>query len=172
MTSVLIAYDGSPDARLAITEAARLLPGARAVVLYVREPLESVAAHLEGHPALEDVRGIDEKALDASERLAAQGADHARSVGLTAESRVASYPDAVVADVIVDVAEQVDASLIVLGSRGRRGLAALLAGSTSTHVLHAAHRPVLVVPSGSLAAARRHTTRKTLHASTTGGNSA
>lgn len=161
MSTLLIAYDGSSDARHAIAEAARMLPGARAVVLYVRQPLESVAAHLEGHPVLEDIRGIDDKTLDASERLAAEGAEHARRHGLTAGPRVASHPDAVVADVILDVADQVDASLIVLGSRGRRGLVALLAGSTSTHVLHAAHRPVLVVPSGRLAARRRQTTRPT-----------
>jgi nucleotide-binding universal stress UspA family protein len=157
MSTVLIAYDGSPDARHAITETARLLPDTRAVVLYVRQPLESVAAHLEGHPAIEDVRDIDLKTVDAAETLAAEGADQARGLGLAAKPRVATYPDAVVADVIVDVAEQLDASLIVLGSRGRRGLAALLAGSTSTHVLHAAHRPVLVIPSTPLAAARRQT---------------
>ena len=45
---VLIAYDGSEDARFAIDEAARAVTGADAVVLYVRQPLESYAAHLEG----------------------------------------------------------------------------------------------------------------------------
>lgn len=152
---ILIAYDGSPDARRAIEEVARLLPGAKAVVLYARQPLESVAAHLEGHPALEDVRGIDAATLDASERLAADGAELANSLGLAAEPRVASMPDTVVSEVIVEVAEEIDAALIVMGSRGRRGLRALLAGSTSTHVLHAAGRPTLVVPSGPLADARR-----------------
>jgi Universal stress protein UspA and related nucleotide-binding proteins len=153
---LLVAYDGSPDARHAIAEAARLLPGARAVVLYARQPLESVAAHLEGHPALEDVRSIDATTLDASELLAAEGAEHATRLGLIAEPRVASIPDAV-ADIIIDVAEEIDASLIVLGSRGHRGLRALLAGSTSTQVLHSAGRPTLVVPSRPLAAARRNT---------------
>jgi len=152
---ILIAYDGSLDARRAIEEVARLLPGAKAVVLYARQPLESFAAHLEGHPALEDVRGIDATTLDASELLAAEGAEHASSLGLAAEPRVASIPDMVVSDVIVEVAEEIDAALIVMGSRGRRGLRALLAGSTSTHVLHAAGRPTLVVPSGPLADARR-----------------
>ncbi|MBW0112434.1 universal stress protein, partial [Pseudonocardia sp. KRD-182] len=48
---VLIAYDGSPDARAAVKVAGHLFPGAPAVVLYAREPLEAVAAHLESHPA-------------------------------------------------------------------------------------------------------------------------
>ncbi|MEV0143868.1 MULTISPECIES: universal stress protein [unclassified Nonomuraea] len=105
-TPILIAYDGSPDARHAIEKTARLFPGASAVVLYARQPLESLAAHLEGHPALEELRDID-------------------------------------------------ASLIVLGSRGRHGVRAVLSGSTSTRVMHSTGRPTLVIPSTPLAAARR-----------------
>jgi nucleotide-binding universal stress UspA family protein len=83
---ILIAYDGSDDARHAIDEAAAIHPGARAIVLYAREPLESAAAHLEGHPALEDVRGIDADLRDAAERLAADGADYARRPALVIPS--------------------------------------------------------------------------------------
>ena len=142
---LLIAYDGSPAARAAIDTAAQLLPGATAVVLYARQPLESLAAHLEGHPALEDLRGLDTASLDASERLAAEGAELAQKVGLTAEPRVASTV-ATAADAIVDAAEAFDASVIVLGSRGRHGVAAALLGSTSTNVLHHTRRAVLVIP--------------------------
>jgi hypothetical protein len=42
-TTLLVAYEGSPDAWHAIAEAARLLPSAPAVVLYARQPLERVA---------------------------------------------------------------------------------------------------------------------------------
>ncbi|MEU4508281.1 universal stress protein [Nonomuraea wenchangensis] len=58
------------------------------------------------------------------------------------------------AEAIVDVAEEIDASSIVLGSRGRRGLSALLSGSTSTRVMHSTSRSTLIIPSGPLAAAR------------------
>ncbi|MDR8407675.1 universal stress protein [Nonomuraea sp. 3-1Str] len=154
-TPILIAYDGSPDARHAIEETARLFPGASAVVLYARRPLESLAAHLEGHSALEELRDIDAKTFDASERLAAEGAERARSLGLKAQPRVASVPEEVVADTIVDVAEELHASLIVLGSRGRHGVRAVLSGSTSTRVMHSTGRPTLVIPSTPFAAARR-----------------
>ncbi|MEU7740036.1 universal stress protein [Nonomuraea sp. NPDC049158] len=154
---ILIAYDGSSGARHALEETARLFPGAPAVVLYARQPLESLAAHLEGHPALEELRDFDDKTLDASERLATEGADLARGLGLKAEPRVASIPEETVADAIADVAEEIDASLIVIGSRGRQGLRALVAGSTSTHVVHTSGRPTLVIPSKPLADARRHT---------------
>lgn len=150
---LLIAYDGSPDARAAIDSVAALMPSANAVVLYARQPLESVAAHLEGHPALEGLQGLDAATLDASERIAEQGAQHARRAGLTAEPRVSSTM-ATASEAIVDAAEQIDAALIVLGSRGRRGLAAALLGSTSTNVLHHTRRPTLVIPSDTLVAAR------------------
>jgi len=155
---VLIAYDGSPDARAAINEVARLLPGAQAIVLYARQPLEGLAAHLEGHPALEDLRGLEEATLDASERIAFEGAEHARAAGLDAEPRVSSSM-ATASEAIVDAAEEIDAALIVLGSRGRRGLRAAVLGSTSVNVLHHARRPTLVIPSEAVVSARRRSSK-------------
>lgn len=151
---VLIAYDGSEDSRHAITEAAGLIGGGRAVVLYARQPLESVSAHLEGHPDLERVREIDEYARDSAERLAAEGADHARVAGFDADPRVVNSTGSP-GEAIVHVADDLDAALIVMGSRGRRGLKSLLLGSVSHHVSHQARRPTLIVPAPALAEARR-----------------
>jgi nucleotide-binding universal stress UspA family protein len=142
---ILIAYDGSLDARAAITMAGHLFPGAPSVVVYAREPLEAVAAHLEGHPALEDLRNADAASLDASEKVAADGAEQARDAGLRAEPRVVSVGQPA-AEAIIETADAIDAATIVLGSRGRRGLQAALLGSTSTAVLHRSGRPTLVVP--------------------------
>jgi nucleotide-binding universal stress UspA family protein len=49
---------------------------------------------------------------------------------------------------LVAVAEDEDAELIVVGSRGRGALRAALLGSVSTEVIGAAPCPVLVVPPG------------------------
>lgn len=56
---LLIAYDGSADARAAVEQTAKLFPGAQTIVLYARQPLEGLAAHLEGHPALEELLHAD-----------------------------------------------------------------------------------------------------------------
>jgi len=48
---------------------------------------------------------------------------------------------------ILDQAEHFGADLLILGSHGHGALFHLLAGSVTQGVLHAAHRPVLVVPS-------------------------
>lgn len=156
-TPILIAYDGSPDARAAIDYTAGLLPGAHAVILYARQPLESVSAHLEGHPALEELKKLDGATHDAAAQIAAEGAKHASEAGLLAEPRVSSTMSTA-SEAIAGAADEVDASLIVIGSRGRRGLRATLLGSTSASVLHHARRPVLVIPSVQVARARHTTT--------------
>jgi nucleotide-binding universal stress UspA family protein len=152
---LLIAYDGSPNARSAMHTVASLFPGATAVLLYARQPMEGFAAHLEGHPALEELQGLDAAALDVSERIAAEGAQLARSLGLIAEPLISSTM-ARASDAIVDAAEELNIDLIVLGSRGLRGFTATLLGSTSANVLHHATRPTLVIPSDSVASARRN----------------
>ncbi|MEW6322347.1 MAG: universal stress protein [Acidobacteriota bacterium] len=50
------------------------------------------------------------------------------------------------ADVIRSLADELDAALIVTGTRGRTGLARLLLGSTSADLLTRTTRPVLLIP--------------------------
>lgn len=151
---LLIAYDGSPNAQSAVEVAAALFPGAAATLLYARQPMEGFAAHLEGHPALEKLQELDAATLDAAERIASEGAEVARSHGLHADPRVSSTM-ATAYEVIVEAADELEVDLIVLGSRGRRGLAATLLGSTSANVLHHATRPTLIIPSDATALSRR-----------------
>jgi nucleotide-binding universal stress UspA family protein len=151
---VLIAYDGSDIARHAIGEAAPLLAGRRVVVVHARDADESVASHLEGHPAIETVEEGPHHELDDAHRIALEGAQIARDAGLDAEARVVAVPEPA-GDAILYAAEQSEAALIVMGSRGRRELKSLLLGSASHHVVHHARRPVLIVPSPTLAHARR-----------------
>ena len=150
---IVIAYDGSADARYAIEEASRLLGSQRAHVVYARQPLESLAAHLEGHELIEQVAAGSDGSEDAAQLIAREGAELARAAGFDATAQVISSTDDP-ADAIVTAAEDLDAALIVVGSRGRRSVRSLLLGSVSHGVLHKAHRPTLVITSPQLAQLR------------------
>jgi nucleotide-binding universal stress UspA family protein len=89
---------------------------------------------------------IDLAGLAAAQRAAVWG----RIEPLLRHSEVAvervdldGYPP----DVLVGYAENIGASLLVIGSRGRGELAALLLGSTSHRAVHLAKCDVLVVKS-------------------------
>lgn len=140
---VIICYDGSPGAVRAIEAAAALLGPRRAVVLDIASPVtpaESVAA-----TSAVMVGGALEQTYSANAaRLAAEGAAVARSSGFEAEARgeVAAPTWAA----IVDVADELDAPVIVIGSRGLKGLKEVIKGSVSHQVAKHAGRPVLIVP--------------------------
>jgi nucleotide-binding universal stress UspA family protein len=142
---ILLCYDGSEPSRHAIAVAAGLLVERGAVVLNVG-PLEVVA---EAYAA--EGSGAADTAIAASaqaEAVAEAGAAEARQVGFSAETR--SEVDTPVWRAIVRVADELDASVIVLGSEGLSGLRELLEGSVSHAAAAHAGRPVLVVtrPSG------------------------
>jgi nucleotide-binding universal stress UspA family protein len=145
---ILLCYDGSADAIHAIEFAGTILPGRRAVVLAVWEPFFRVYSTYPGWPVVGD-----EPMKRNAERLAYQGSECARAAGLDAMPLVAEGDDGL-ARAIIDVADQRDAALIVMGTRGNTGMRALLLGSVSHGVAQHAHRPVLVVPSPELAEAR------------------
>lgn len=147
---VLIAYDGSDFAKTAIADAAAQLGSARkAIVLTVWEPLEElsflgvrgVASNAE---ALETVLA---ETRAGAEEIAKEGAKLASEAGFEAHAETAGGDPAW--RQIVEVAEQRDASLIVLGSRGRSGLGYVLLGSVATAVAQHSKRSVLIVHGGA-----------------------
>lgn len=153
--TILIAYDGSDDAKAAIAFAGRILKGESAVVLTVWERLAMTSARASaGLMVAVDAAGTGDEAIgDAMRELARHGADLARQAGLDATPRCDVDAVAVWAT-IVDVADEIDAKLIVTGTRGLGGVRSLLLGSTSDRVLHHARRPVLVVPAPETASDR------------------
>ena len=67
-----------------------------------------------------------------------------RPAGLDAEARATIAPTA--RQGIVDVADEFDAAIVVIGSRGLSGLRELAGGSVSHDVTAHARRPVPIVP--------------------------
>ncbi|MFD1935726.1 MULTISPECIES: universal stress protein [Nonomuraea] len=144
--TILVAYDGSDDAKEAIAYAGTLLKGQETVVLSVWERLALASIRgSAGMIAPVDTTAEDEAVRAATKELAEQGALLAVQAGLDATPRWESDSPAVWST-IVDVANELDATLIVTGTRGMGGVKSLLLGSTSDRVLHHAGRPVLIVP--------------------------
>ena len=145
---IVFAYDGSEHARKAVERAGAVLQPGSAVVVCVWTPiaLAAPAATLGVSPAVAfgGARELDAAARERAERLADEGAELARAAGFEAEGRAVEGA-APAWHAILRCADELDASVIVAGSRGRSRMAAALLGSTAQGLLHHAHRPVLVV---------------------------
>jgi nucleotide-binding universal stress UspA family protein len=138
---VLICYDGSDDARRAIGVAASLVGRRDAVVLDVG-PIETVGGD---YVAIDpDAQKVDRLVGQDALTRASAGADLARAAGFRAEAR--SEVDSTTWSAVVDVADEVDAAVIVIGSRGLRGLKETVEGSLAHQVAEHAGRPVLIAP--------------------------
>ena len=157
---ILVCYDGSPDAQTAIDYAAQLMPSAKATVLTVWRPFSDASSYSGstvigvGMGAYADHPAIDAASEQSASEKAADGAQRAATAGLVAEPRVAGSLGGV-ARTILDVAADVNADAVVLGTRGRSGVKSFLLGSVSHEVVQHADRPVLIVPSSRLSEQRR-----------------
>jgi nucleotide-binding universal stress UspA family protein len=139
---ILICYDGSVDARRAIEAAAALLGPRGAVVLDVG-PLVTQAESFAAITAV-PAAAFEEASGAEALTIAGEGAEQARSAGFDAVARgVVAGPTW---QAVVDVADELDAAVIVTGSRGLAGGRELLEGSLSHDIARHAGRPVLIVP--------------------------
>ena len=152
-TTVLLAYDGSDTSGRAIERAAAVLGGGPAVVLTVYEPTASIAGYDPLAGVSEGVgrvggleREMDDIGAQVAQRTADRGAELAREHGFEPTARTAAGK---VWRAIVDVADEMDASLVVIGTRGHTGIQSLMIGSVANGVVHHSERPVLVIPPAS-----------------------
>jgi nucleotide-binding universal stress UspA family protein len=137
---VLFAYDGSDLAKLAIQEASDVLrKPCDALVVTVWQPFD-VGFVTAGRIQF-DAKQVTE-VQHAAEETAAEGASQAEAAGFRARS--VAVEGAPTWKQVVELADQHDARLIVLGSHGRSGLAGWVVGSVAQAVAEHSRRTVLI----------------------------
>lgn len=134
---ILVCYDGSEGAHRAIEFVAVAFPLRHVVVLSVWEPILVFGAY----PLMNEA-----DLWDATKKLAANGCARAAALGLDPTCAVAEAPQGVAA-AIIEAAENQNAMLIVMGSRGHHGIHSDVLGSVVHSVAHASQRPLAIVPS-------------------------
>jgi len=150
---VLVAYDGSELSKAAVRHAAELFPDRRTVVATVWEPeLPEMPVIASPDPASgfsipadpKTVERIERVEHERAERVAREGVELARSLGLAAEPH--AVPDELdVADTLIDLARGQRAAVVVVGSHGISGLRSRLLGGVSRKLIDHCDRPVLVI---------------------------
>ena len=134
--AVVLGYDESPGSEVALDTAIRV--AARweepLTIVYGAGPPGGVG---EEHKAHRDaLMEIGQHALD-------RAVERARERGVTTEIRLV---DAKPAQALLEVADELDATVIVVGTTGESPLRSAMLGSTPHKLLHLSSRPVLCVP--------------------------
>jgi nucleotide-binding universal stress UspA family protein len=133
--------DGSDSAGRAITEAARLAValGAELHLVYAFEPV--IGAHIAGAPT--GAAAIWQPLPDHEvETVLGSAAVAVRRDGLVVKTHSSEGNPS---DALIKVADEIDAQMIVVGSRGMHGVRRFVQSSVPNAVSHAAHRNVLIV---------------------------
>ncbi len=141
---IVVAYDGSAEARLALDRAIDFAKtwSSRLTILTVYQPpiIWSAGPMIPPEPPGEAERKALEDVLNSAVRTATE-----RGVSNVRGELLQNHP----AEAVLRFAEVEHADLIVMGSRGQSTATRLLLGSVSDAVIHHAHVAVLVVRSPS-----------------------
>jgi nucleotide-binding universal stress UspA family protein len=132
---IIVGYDGSTCAKEAVRVAIEVgkAYGEKIVIAFAYE-LNPVAGELHDyHLALKDL--ATKRLTEATELASADGAE----VEAVIVEREPAHG-------LVELADERDARVIVVGTRGESPIVGALLGSTPHKLLHLADRPVLVVP--------------------------
>jgi nucleotide-binding universal stress UspA family protein len=140
-TTILLATDGSEEAQLAATTAADLAQKTNSDLHVLTVGPDLPLYELTEHPAdFQDV--LRENRREAKEMLEQQAKRIEQSGGTIKETHLR---EGRAEEEIVEVAEELGAGLIVMGSRGQGRLRRALMGSVSDAVVRHAHCPVTIV---------------------------
>ncbi len=134
-SAVLVGVDDSLNANIAAAWAVAI--GRRLGV-----PVRAVAAWT--RVASKALPGVDDDVSEMNTHVASAAAQSLRDVGLDDVDIVARRGPA--ATVLLDAVNELDASILVVGTRGLGPLSGLLLGSVSRRLLFTTDRPLVLVP--------------------------
>lgn len=139
ISRIVLALDGSPesDCALPVAEELARATGAAVTIVHVREMM--LMPVVGGVP-----RRIDEEQVEAAVRA---DAERLIAAGIETELRIVSstYTGGP-AHEIAEVARELDAGMIIAGTRGQGVITGLLVGSVAHRLPYVATCPVLTVP--------------------------
>jgi nucleotide-binding universal stress UspA family protein len=136
MGSIVVGYDGSECGNVALSAGIDLAKevGDRVVVVFGYAPPGIWGGEIADHETAIEERG---KAL--LEAAQAKAADRGEEIDAVLVAKRAT-------EALLEVAEERDARMIVVGGTGESALKGIILGSTPNKLLHVSERPVLVVP--------------------------
>lgn len=133
---IVVATDGSDNAKAAVRHAAEIARMAKSYAVTIIHVCPGCTADVDPH--------------EENRRLAQDILDDARSMfgdlkDIVSESIEVDYPPESVGSAIVDIAKREKATLVVIGSRGLSEFKGMLLGSVSNKVAQHSACPVLIV---------------------------
>jgi nucleotide-binding universal stress UspA family protein len=136
--AVVLGYDESPGSEAALSAAIEVATryGEELVLVYGAAPPGGMGEELKAHR---------DALLEMGRHATASAVDKAEAAGVATRVKLV---DAKPAEALVQVGDEVDATVIVVGTAGDSPLRGALLGSTPHKLLHIANRPVLCVPKG------------------------
>jgi nucleotide-binding universal stress UspA family protein len=136
MGSIVVGYDGSACGEAALAAALAIAPALddTVTVVFGYAPPGVWGGEIADHE--EAIEELGEQVL---------GKARAQAAGFGAEITEELVAKRAV-PAIIDIAEERDARMIVVGSFGESALKGMILGSTTNKLLHLTDRPVLVVP--------------------------
>lgn len=146
--SIVVGTDGSETAEKAVAEAIELAKANGAalhiVTAFQVETLRRIEREIEAEAAAAEAADMAWalNARDAVEARATQAVEAATDAGVDATPHTREDNPA---DALIDVAEEIDADLIVVGNRGMTGARRFVLGSVPNRVSHHAPCSVLIV---------------------------
>jgi nucleotide-binding universal stress UspA family protein len=141
--SIVVGTDGSQTASEAVRQAVELAKdiGAKIRLVSAYEPVPASRLREEKRDAPEDLQWMVNPREEVDTTLS-EAADIVKEAGIDVET-FARQGDP--ADAILDVAEETDADLIVVGNKGMTGAKRFLLGSVPNRVSHHAPCSVLII---------------------------